>query len=149
NVAPTGKILAAATSGATLSAQSSIAVGTPVSFSASATDPSSVDTMAGFAYGWDFGDGTSAAGTQVVHTYAQAGTYQITLKTMDKDSGLTTTTTTITVGSPQSTVTADAGGPYSGTTGSAVGFSGSAMSTNPNDTLTYSWDFGDGTTGTG
>jgi hypothetical protein len=44
--------------------------------------------------------------------------------------------------------TSDAGGPYSGTPGTAILFSGSASDVD-GDSLTYSWDFGDETLGNG
>jgi PKD repeat protein len=40
------------------------------------------------AYGWDFGDGTSGNGQSVVHTYAAAGSYTVTLTVTD-NSGAT------------------------------------------------------------
>jgi hypothetical protein len=44
---------------------------------------------------------------------------------------------------------ADAGGPYCGTSGMPVEFDGSASSDPNGDALEYSWEFGDGSTGSG
>ena len=44
---------------------------------------------------------------------------------------------------------ANPGGPYTGTVGTAVTFSGAGSSDPQNQTLTYFWSFGDGTTATG
>ena len=56
--------------------------------------------------------------------------------------------------SPSSTPTAkapvaNAGGPYTGTAGTAVSFSGAGSSDPQGETLTYAWNFGDSGTGTG
>lgn len=45
--------------------------------------------------------------------------------------------------------TANAGGPYSGTVGAAINFSGTGSSDPQGQTLTYAWNFGDSATGTG
>ena len=62
-------------------------ISAPIRFDASATDPSSIDTAAGFTYSWDFGDGTTGTGVNPTHAYATAGTYTVTLKAQDKDGG--------------------------------------------------------------
>ena len=67
-------------------------VGQSLAFQFTATDPSSVDTAAGFEYRIDWGDGTSSTlpggGTlNAAHTYAAPGTYIVRLVVLDKDGG--------------------------------------------------------------
>ncbi len=66
----------------------SATAGSAVTFSGSATDPSSADTAAGFTYRWNFGDGGTGSGASPSHTYAAAGTYTVTLTATDKDGGV-------------------------------------------------------------
>ena len=89
-----------------------VTAGSTLTFRGSATDPSSVDTAAGFAYTWDFGDGSpKASGLSLSapsHTYAVAGTYSVGLTATDKDGGTSpTATATVTASNP---LTASAGG---------------------------------------
>lgn len=52
-----------------------VVLGNAISFDASASTASGTITD----YAWDFGDGTTASGVTVEHTYAEHGTYDITL----------------------------------------------------------------------
>jgi PKD repeat protein len=47
-------------------------VGTPVRFRTAATSSAKIDTRR-----WQFGDGTTASGSEVSHTYEEPGTYQV------------------------------------------------------------------------
>ncbi len=66
-------------------------------FTASATDPSTADTKAGFSYSWNFGDGTNGTGASISHTYANPGTYTVTLTATDHNGVQGTTTATVAV----------------------------------------------------
>jgi subtilisin len=55
----------------------------------------------------------------------------------------------LTTAVPNMQPVADAGGPYSGTEDTALSFDGSASYDDDGDTITYSWNFGDGSTGVG
>jgi PKD repeat protein len=73
------------------------AVGAPIAFAVTATDPSAADTSAGFTYAWDFGDAGTSSQRTPSHAYAAAGTYTVTVSVTDKDGGVGTATTTATV----------------------------------------------------
>jgi PKD repeat protein len=50
-------------------------------------------------YAWDFGDGTSGAGSHVTHTYAAAGTYNVRLTVTDNHGATNSRTASVTVAS--------------------------------------------------
>ena len=122
-------------------------VGDPITFDGSgSSDPDGTIVV----YDWDFGDGTTGTGAMPTHSYASTGSFTVTLMVTD-DSGLsdTATTTADIAAGPQPPV-ADPNGPYTGTVGSAVQFDGTgSFDPDGGAIVTYEWEFGDGTTGTG
>jgi PKD repeat protein len=62
--------------------------GQSVSFSGSGSDPDG-DTITGYL--WDFGDGTTAHGQNVTHTYNSAGHFNVTLTVSDSTASGSTT----------------------------------------------------------
>lgn len=121
--------------------------GAPVMFDGSASSDPNGDVL---TYAWDFGNGSFGDGISATHTFVAEGTYSITLTVNDGQvSDSATTSATIVMPPANRTPTADPGGPYSGNAGSPISFDGSASSDPDEDTLTYRWDFGDGTLGDG
>jgi hypothetical protein len=73
--------------------------GQPVSFSVSPFDVWSIPGETS----WSFGDGASASGTSVTHTYTTAGTYEVTLHSADTLGNVTSTTGEVTIASAPAT----------------------------------------------
>jgi len=118
---------------------------TPISFwGTGSTDPDG-DEIVNFR--WDFGDGTTAVGPLVSHTYAEALNYTVTL--VVSDGKVDSAPVTMVVAVFDQAPVANAGGPYSGAKNAAIRFDATASSDRDGDPLTYFWNFGDGTTGTG
>ena len=70
-----------------------VTVGTPVEFTAAATDADG-DTL---AYAWEFGDGGTATGATASRTYAAAGTYSAKVTVTDGKGGSATRTLEVVV----------------------------------------------------
>ncbi len=120
--------------------------GTAISFSGAASNDPRNEPL---TYAWAFGDGSTGAGVAPTHTYAAAGTFMVTLKVTNTDTLSSVATATATVAPAPQAPVASAGGPYTGTAGTAVAFSGSSSTDPKGEALTYSWTFGDGSTGSG
>jgi len=98
-----------------------------------------------YEYCWEFGDGESICAEDPCHLYDSDGTYTVTLTVTDNAGDTATDTTTVTISTAD--LSANAGGPYSGSICSPVSFTGS--SSGGCGPYTYSWDFGDGGSGSG
>ncbi len=96
---------------------------------------------------WSYGDGTFGTGATSSHAYAASGTYDVTLTATDNLGAVSSVTKKVTVQeAPNQAPTAA----FSSTpNGATVAFDGSASSDSDGSVASYSWDFGDGTTGTG
>jgi PKD repeat protein len=98
-------------------------------------------------HGWDFGDGGTATGATASHAYAAAGTYTVTLTVTDDDGGIGTTSQTVVV--PDVPVNGAPTATFSATTSPLAVAVNASASTDDGTIVSYGWDFGDATTGTG
>ncbi len=101
------------------------------------------------SYSWNFGDGSpvvTGASATVTHVYTTSNFYVPSLKVTDNTSSVSTATSFVFPGS--------AGTPHAAFTSNCTALSCSFNGTTSTDAggisiTTYSWNFGDGTTGTG
>lgn len=71
-------------------------VGEPITFDGTGSfDPDGGEIV---SYAWDFGDGNTGTGPTPTHTYAEAGTYDVTLEVTDDEDTTGTEVTTATIG---------------------------------------------------
>jgi len=115
-----------------------------LSWEATATDPGVLDVL---TYNWDFGDGSTGVGTAVSHAYVNEGTYVVTLTVDDGDGGVDIETLSVEVVNQAPTVTSMTA--PGGDEGDTLTYTVTATDVGVNDTLSYLWDFGDGTFGVG
>ena len=99
---------------------------------------------------WDFGDGGNGIGSPVSHTYTTGGPFTIVLRVTDDGGATATTQKTITILPPEPPGPAArfTATPTSGTSPLVIQLNatGSSYHLSP---LTYGWDLGDGSSGSG
>ena len=99
---------------------------------------------------WSFGDGTQpqfpSMSPTISHAYEFVGSYTAVLTVTDGSNDPVMVNVAVEISTSTSNLppVAVPGGPYSGTAGEPVQFDGSGSSDPDGDTLTYSWNFGDG-----
>lgn len=99
------------------------------------------------SYSWDFGDGSAAVtGAMASHTYASAGTYTVTLTVVDNRGGSATASQAVSVQPPNQLPVASFAHSESNLT---VNLDASASADPDGQIVSYAWDFGDGTSGSG
>jgi len=135
---------------AVLEAPAAACAASSVRFSAAKSSDSPSETL---RYRWEFGDGATAEGADVTHAFVTGGRYLVQL-TVDDGRGTSCSTDRVTtmvkVNSPP-TVSVEPEGAMCAAAGEPLAVVLSAIgSSDPDlDTLSYRWDFGDGTTGEG
>jgi len=100
-------------------------------------------------YKWNFGDGVEQEGKLVTHAYQKAGRYEARLTVVDNNDTACSTGADVGVVTVNSVPRADAGPDreaFIGGAHDAILFDATTSSDADGDPLTYSWDFGDGTT---
>ncbi len=122
----------------------------PLTFDASSANDRDGNIV---SYGWDFGDGTTAGGALVEHTYVTAGAYTAVLTLRDNSSGLTDFSTreiAVAIGTRGNVPpTADAGSDRTVRVGERVEFDAGGSRDPDGSVSKYAWDFGDGFTSGG
>lgn len=98
-------------------------------------------------YSWNFGDGTTANGKNVTHTFSSSGNYGITLTVLDNENTFTSVTKYLYVDIPsQIPVAQIAANPVTGEIPLSVSFDASLSNDPDGGSLKeYHFDFGDGT----
>jgi PKD repeat protein len=126
-------------------------VGDSAVFSASVVDSGGFDVTNQVAtYAWSFGDGDTASGRTVSHVYDDPGSFSVTLAITDGLGRRATVSKSVSVNPAVTTTPAIVFSPSSPTVGQTVNFSGATSRPPAGHSITsYSWDFGDGTGGSG
>jgi ABC-type transport system substrate-binding protein len=128
---------------------------TPVDFSATVVDSGPAATL---EYRWNFGDGTKSAwstSAAVSHLYPVDGYYEAWMMVREvgtADGFMTSKKTSVTVIDMSNSAPYGQSftfAPIDPDSGTLVYLNGTAMDDNPGDTLTFTWNFGDGETGAG
>lgn len=116
------------------------------SFDASLSFDNDGDSL---SYAWDFGDGRTAGGKNVSHKYAKGGIYKVNLKIDDNTATECSSATGTILVDVNSTPAAEMKAEEIACVGQNIKFDGTLSSDADGDRLSYTWDFGDGSTGSG
>src|SRR2546426_407143 len=119
-------------------------VSSPVAFDASGSSDPDGNIV---SYAWNFGDSTGASGVSVAHTYLTFGTFNATLTVTDNESFMATAYRHIVVRAPP--IASFTATPSPAVVGASVTFDASTSFDPDGMIVSYTWEFGDSTGGTG
>jgi hypothetical protein len=115
----------------------------PVMFDASTSTSAANNPIVSCS--WNFGDGSSATGYQVSHSYSSPGTYTVRLTVTDGYGRSASTAQIVVIGAGAVPTASFVFFPSDPTAGAAVVFNASASRASTGSSLVeYEWDFGDG-----
>jgi len=119
--------------------------GDSIQFMASGKNPSNAKFL------WDFGDSVGSSGKSVKHTYADEGTYTVTLTVVDDENRIGVVKEDVEILYRNQAPIASLDATYGGLgqqvkVNSIAFFDGGASSDPDGDVLEFEWDFGDGGT---
>jgi PKD repeat protein len=102
------------------------------------------------SYRWDFGDGGTATGKTATHAYSKPGTFFAQLTITDSAGRSAFTTKSVTIGATLGPTANFVNSPTDPIVNDPVNFNASASTaTTGRKIVSYTWDFGDGTAGSG
>lgn len=122
-------------------------IGDSAVFTATVTDASGNDaTTQVTGYQWTFGDGGTASGKTVTHTYTKPGAFPVTVTITDTLGRMASQVHTLTVGQPATGLSAGfVFSPTQPVNGQPVHFDASTSIVNqPHRIVSYAWNWGDG-----
>jgi PKD repeat protein len=122
-----------------------VRVGAPVSFAATAAATTTGATVSSIT--WKFDDNTTASGAAVQHTYSRTGPKVITLTVTDSNGEFTSVPHSVSVIGPPTAALVFS--PAVPNIAAVVSFDGSGSSDSGGSIQGYTWDFGDGSSGSG
>ena len=127
------------------------AIGQTVNFNAAQSTAGPGHTIA--SYAWDFGDGGKAGGANPTHAYGAAGNYNVVLTVTDEvgQTGSTTLGVPVAIAQGPAAPTAEfVFSPTGPSAGQSVLFNATqSRAAAGHSIVNYSWNFGDGATGSG
>ena len=120
-------------------------VGQAITFDARTSTDEGEPCLSRCTYRWDFGDGISATGMTVSHTYAAASKYAVTLTVVDDRARVGTVQKDLDVTGPAGLVAHFTVSPVSPQVGADAVFDASSSQVGTGSVIVnYHWDFGDG-----